>query len=204
MTEISQLGSDVVIFSVLAFVVGMASMIVYSKVKGLWADRRYRTDEAIVEAVVLEYTRRLHDYDKVLANLQADIEIMQLKSQPGQSTTSQYHTSQDQTHVAGTRDITRDITSHITHHTSHHATEEMENNGTMDYILKLLAERPRTSREVQEAIGRTREHTARLLKKLHDTGTVGRNLDKKPFRYTITNAGLERLKEKAATQPPVA
>ena len=77
-----------------------------------------------------------------------------------------------------------------------HAIIEREVNGTTDYILKLLIERPRTSREVQLAIGRTREHTARLMKKLHDLGLVSRDITTKPFRYNITDAGQEMLKER--------
>ena len=75
---------------------------------------------------------------------------------------------------------------------------EKEGNGTTDYILKLLAEKPRTSREVQLAVGRTREHTARLMKKLNDSGLVSRDVNAKPFRYNITDAGRERLEEKVA------
>jgi DNA-binding MarR family transcriptional regulator len=94
--------------------------------------------------------------------------------------------------------------------TQHATTAEVEKpagaqNGTNDYILKLLAERPRTSREVQHAIGRTREHTARLMKKLHDSGLVDRDANSKPFRYKITDSGRERLKEKeAASELPAA
>ena len=79
------------------------------------------------------------------------------------------------------------------------------NNGTVDYILKILADRPRTSRDVQHAIGRTREHTARLMKKLHESGLVSRDSNSKPFRYGITEAGRTRLgKEEAsdAAQAP--
>ena len=76
---------------------------------------------------------------------------------------------------------------------------EREINSTTDYILKLLVEKPRTSRQVQLAIGRTREHTARLMKKLHDSGFVSRDITTKPFRYNITDAGQEMLKERAET-----
>jgi CTP-dependent riboflavin kinase len=77
-----------------------------------------------------------------------------------------------------------------------HTAIEKEINSTTDYIFKLLAERPRSSREVQLAIGRTREHTARLMKKLHDLGLVSRDINTKPFRYNITDAGREMLKKR--------
>jgi CRP-like cAMP-binding protein len=183
--DLSSLSSDLVISGVLAFVVGMASVMVYSRLKTALEDRRYRADEAIVEAVVLEYNRRLHDYDKVLAELRADVDMMELKSQHQQIS---HH---PQPHVAP---VSEPVTI------TQHAIVENENNGTTDYILKLLAERPRTSREVQHAVGRTREHTARLMKKLHDSGLVSRDITAKPFRYNITDPGRERLKERFA--PP--
>jgi hypothetical protein len=191
--DLSSLSSDLVISGVLAFVVGMASVMVYSRLRSAFQDRRYRADDAIVEGIVLEYTRRLGDYDKVLAELRADIDMIEVKSQTPQNVISQgQHISrQPQPHVAPSSE-------HVT--ITQHAVVDNENNGTTDYILKLLAERPRTSREVQHAVGRTREHTARLMKKLHDSGLVSRDTTAKPFRYNVTDAGRERLKEKSA--PP--
>jgi CRP-like cAMP-binding protein len=175
----------------LAFLAGMASVMVYTRAKSALADRGYRADEAVVEAVVLEYTRRLHDYDKVIAELRSKVDIMEVRAQPPQNVTSQYQQSshQPQPHVAPMSEPVI---------VTQHATVEKENNGTTDYILKLLAERPRTSREVQHSVGRTREHTARLMKKLHDSDLVSRDANAKPFRYNITDAGRKRLKEKIA------
>jgi CRP-like cAMP-binding protein len=189
---ITFLTSDLVISGALAFLAGMACVMVYARAKSALADRRYRADEAIVEAVVLEYTRRLRDYDKVIAELRSRVDIMEVRSQAPQAVTSQYQRAsrQPQPHVAPASEPAA---------VTQHAMVEKENNGTTDYILKLLADRPRTSREVQHAIGRTREHTARLMKKLHDSGLVSRDVNAKPFRYNITDAGRERLKEKVAS-----
>ena len=185
--DLSFLGSDLVISGVLAFLIGMVSVMVYGKAKSLIAGRRYRTDDTVVEAIVLEYTRRLKDYDRVIADLRSRIDIMEVRARPPQNITSQSH--QPQPHVAPVSDSAA-VTQNIV--------IEKEGNGTTDYILKLLAEKPRNSREVQHAVGRTREHTARLMKKLHDSGLVIRDINIKPFRYDITDAGRERLKEKVA------
>jgi CRP-like cAMP-binding protein len=170
----------------LAFLAGMACVMVYARAKSALADRRYRTDEAVVEAIVLEYTHRLRDYDRVVAELRSRVDIMEVRSQPPQSIMSQ-QSHQSQPHVAPVSEPVA-----ITQHTA----VEKEGNGTTDYILKLLAERPRTSREVQLAVGRTREHTARLMKKLHDSGLVSRDANTKPFSYRITDVGRKRLNEK--------
>ena len=184
--DLTSLGSDLVISGVVAFLVGMASMTIYTKLKTLFEEGRYRTNEAIIEAVVLEYTRRLRDYDKVIAELRSRVDIIESRVKPHEVISQ--HSTQQQSHVAL---MTEPVT------VTQHAAIGKEVNSTTDYIFKLLAERPRSSREVQLAIGRTREHTARLMKKLHDLGLVNRDVNTKPFRYNITDAGREMLKKRA-------
>jgi hypothetical protein len=188
----TSLGSDLVISGIFAFLVGMVSMTVYTRLKTTFEEGRYKTNEAVIEAVVLEYTRRLHDYDKVIAELRAKVDIVESRIKPHEVVSQD--PSQPQPHVAL---MSEPVT------VTQHAAIEKEVNSTTDYIFKLLAERPRSSREVQLAIGRTREHTARLMKKLHDLGLVSRDINTKPFRYNITNAGLEKLKKRTEAAPVV-
>jgi DNA-binding MarR family transcriptional regulator len=68
-----------------------------------------------------------------------------------------------------------------------------QQNSTIEYILKKLENKSLTTPEIQRIIGRTREHTSRLMKKLYDNKFVDRNIDSKPFRYTITNEGHRLL-----------
>jgi hypothetical protein len=182
----TSLGSDLVISGIFAFLVGMVSMTVYSRLKTTFEEGRYKTNEAVIEAVVLEYTRRLHDYDKVISELRAKVDIIESRIKPHEVVSQD--PSQPQPHVAL---MSEPVT------VTQHAAIEKEVNSTTDYIFKLLAERPRSSREVQLAIGRTREHTARLMKKLHGLGLVSRDINTKPFRYNITDAGRQMLKKRA-------
>jgi hypothetical protein len=182
----TSLGSDLVISGIFAFLVGMVSMTVYTRLKTTFEEGRYKTNEAVIEAVVLEYTRRLHDYDKVIVELRAKVDIVESRIKPHEVVSQD--PSQPQPHVAL---MSEPVT--VTQHTA----IEKEVNSTTDYIFKLLAERPRSSREVQLAIGRTREHTARLMKKLHGLGLVSRDINTKPFRYNITDAGRQMLKKRA-------
>jgi DNA-binding transcriptional ArsR family regulator len=64
---------------------------------------------------------------------------------------------------------------------------------TSIYILELLRESPRTAKEIQYDIGKTREHISRLVKKLYDEGLVSRDLNVKPFVYKITDEGHKLL-----------
>ena len=173
------------VLGVFAFLGGLAGMMLYTKFKAIFEENRYKSNEAVVEAIVLEYTHKLRDYNKAISELQARIDVLEDRVQP-QRTTSQ-QSSQIQPHITP---VSEPVTI------TQHPRIENEVNSTTDYIFKLLAERPRSSREVQLAIGRTREHTARLMKKLHDLGLVSRDINTKPFRYNITEAGREMLKKK--------
>ena len=184
-TGLSFSDSNLMVLVVFAFLGGLAGMIIYTKFKAIFEESRYKTNEAVVEAIVLEYTHKLRDYNKAISELQARIDVLEDRVQP-QRTTSQ-QSLQIQSHVTP---VSEPVTI------TQHPRIENEVNSTTDYIFKLLAERPRSSREVQLAIGRTREHTARLMKKLHDLGLVSRDINTKPFRYNITEAGLEMLKKK--------
>jgi DNA-binding CsgD family transcriptional regulator len=64
-----------------------------------------------------------------------------------------------------------------------------EGTETEAKVLRLLAEGPRTSAQIKEEVGRSREHTARLMKGLFDRGLVVRNDRNKPYVYEITDSG---------------
>ena len=56
-------------------------------------------------------------------------------------------------------------------------------------VLRLLASGPLTSAQIKDELGRSREHTARLMKTLFDRGLVVRNDRNKPYVYEITQEG---------------
>ena len=80
----------------------------------------------------------------------------------------------------------------------------MDHGNTVDYVLGLITNKAMTSRDIQMASHRSREHTARLMKKLFQEGYVQRNTKTKPYTYSITEKGraklgiLEYLQESAA------
>jgi DNA-binding MarR family transcriptional regulator len=108
--------------------------------------------------------------------------------------TSQYYVmspSPEQPHV---------INPHIQYQSQSQSQSQKEetindnhHNSTIEYILKKLESNPLTTRELQQYIGRTREHTSRLMKKLYDDRFVDRDTGSMPFKYTITNEGRKLL-----------
>ena len=107
---------------------------------------------------------------------------------------SQYHvTPSKYTHSSDT--ITRQSQTNDDK-LSHSQTEtpnDDRQNSTVEYILKKLERNSLTTREIQQSIGRTREHTSRLMKKLYDDKFVDRDTSSKPFKYTITGEGHRLL-----------
>ncbi len=69
----------------------------------------------------------------------------------------------------------------------------MSTNNAVEYVLHLITDKTMTSRDIQITLGRSREHTSRLMKKLFEDGLVLRNEDVKPYTYSITKKGKEKI-----------
>ena len=64
---------------------------------------------------------------------------------------------------------------------------------SVTFVLKKITEGPMTSRDIEMILGKSREHVSRLMKKLFEDGFVGRDTSTRPYRYTITDNGRERI-----------
>ena len=63
-------------------------------------------------------------------------------------------------------------------------------------VLEMLsAEGAKTAPEIKERVKLSREHTARLMKKLYEEGYLERETDKSPFKYNVKKE-MERLLKK--------
>ncbi len=76
--------------------------------------------------------------------------------------------------------------------TSHRITPVEELPRSVVEALRLLREGPLSAREVSLRLGLSREHTARLLKRMVEEGLVAR--EGKPYRYRLTDSGERLLK----------
>jgi hypothetical protein len=210
MSDISSTNLDLVI-PIMSYGIGIISVIIYMKTKEIF-QFPFNKEEKTIQSIVSEYTHRLNYYDKVIAELRVKIDTMELRMMQRDISHSSSQTSDTNT-IYYKQNITSHQNSQLEHQQqqqhNHVATvSNMANitqaretvlkypdsyNGTMDFILKMLMERPRTSREIQHSVGRTREHTSRLMKKLYDSRLVLRDSNSKPFKYSITDAGRIQL-----------
>ena len=70
---------------------------------------------------------------------------------------------------------------------------KFDHNNPIDYVLHLITNKPMTSRDIQITLKRSREHTSRLMKKLFEDGYVNRNTGSKPYTYSISEKGKEKI-----------
>lgn len=70
---------------------------------------------------------------------------------------------------------------------------KIDYNSPIEHVLHLITTKPLTSRDIQITLKRSREHTSRLMKKLFEDGLVKRNTDTKPYTYSITEKGKEKI-----------
>lgn len=71
-------------------------------------------------------------------------------------------------------------------------------------VLQTLAnEGPKPAPELKNIIGRTREHTARLMKKLFNEGYVERDVRKIPFTYNLSEKIRKPVEDSAAKTSPL-
>jgi DNA-binding MarR family transcriptional regulator len=67
-------------------------------------------------------------------------------------------------------------------------------------VLTMLAnEGPKSAPEIGRVVGRSREHTARLMKKLFEEGYIRRDQTRIPFRYSLVERVKQTFKKKETT-----
>jgi hypothetical protein len=167
---------EIVLMLVMVYIVGLLSMMFFNK---------YRAGSTAQPFV--EYEHRFKEYEDMLVDLKIRLDMMELRASSDVSQISHEisDVSRDVNH--GAKVIQRNL--------------EQEGKGLVDYVLKLLAEGPKTSRQIEIVIGRTREHTARLMKKLFELGYVTRDTATKPYTYSITEVGRAVLQQVASVNP---
>ena len=58
-----------------------------------------------------------------------------------------------------------------------------------------------TGPQIRKQIGKTREHTARLLKKLYNNGFIDRNTSRMPYRYSVRKEIKDLIQESKESTP---
>ena len=167
-----------VILSVLAsFIGGLVAITVYNKVKP-----RLKSDAE--NAKIL--TERLQYYENLLIDMKIRLDSVEMAQETQEIPQAQIPKPKEQK-------IQQETPVMIKEEKPKERIQNMQFGNVTDHVLRLITEKPMTSRDIQITLGRTREHTSRMLKKLFEEGLVERDMTTKPFSYKITDKGLTRI-----------
>lgn len=164
------------ILSIIAsFVIGITSIVVYNKVKPRFATQ---TNELKI------LNERIQYYENLLIDMKIKLDSLELIKESEE---------QEQIQAPKPKEPKQEVVVEVKEEKPRERIHNMNFGSATDYVLKLITEKPMTSRDIQVTIGRTREHTSRMMKKLFEEGLVERNMQTKPFTYRITEKGLVRI-----------
>ena len=210
MVNLAILNWDYVTSIVISFSIAASFMILYNMGRHPYSSKHNDKDVTTV-AIISEYSRRLKHIEDIVVGLRIRIDSLELREdynnlglrKKSSDIDAKHHShyipshEMSQTQQANITSVPQQehaspISQQLTPGDTRTNLEDVQ-NGTMEYILKLLNERPRSSREIQLSIGRTREHTSRLMKRLYESHLVDRQSNSRPYKYTITHAGLVKI-----------
>jgi len=174
LVDIPDIGTIIGVF--IAFVLGIIAIVIYNKVKPL-----IKTESDLLKS----YIERLQYYENQLIDMKIRLDSAELLKE----------TEELEVPIPKPKEVKVEKQEVIS--TQEEKPKERMHNmnfgNATDYVLRLITEKPMTSHDIQITIGRTREHTSRMMKKLFEEGVVERNMQTKPFTYYITDKGKAKL-----------
>lgn len=173
-----------VIFGVLvAFLVGLFAFYAYDKIRPYVNLKKVEADPGQLE--------RLEYYERQLIDMKIRLDALDLEGS-GTKTGRERQTEEDAQASGADRPPQAE---RIVEPEPVQAQRpfNMASGDIVDHVLQLITDKSMTSRDIQVTLGRSREHTSRLMKKLFEEEYVHRNSNVKPYTYSITEKGRERL-----------
>lgn len=177
---------------VISFFCGVAIILSYKAVK-FFKHNNSSLKNAIVDNRIKQYADKLQVYDKAIADLQFKVDMLEMSKR-----THLISRDIDNKKDVSERDSERDIdmisqNDVIIEESTEKPAQTHTYIDTLEQILLLLKEKPMTTRQIQERVRKTREHTSRIMNGLYHSGFVMRDTSSKPFKYSITDTGLRHL-----------
>lgn len=174
LVEIPDVGVMIGVF--VAFVSGLFAIVIYNKVKPLIKSESEQ---------VKSYIDRLQYYENQLIDMKIRMDSLELDED---------ESVPDVPIKVGRKHVRSELEEiQAREEPQKERMRNMNFGSATDYVLKLITEKPMTSHDIQITIGRTREHTSRMMKKLFEEGYVERNMKTKPFTYYINNKGKTKV-----------
>lgn len=153
-----------------------------------------------VSAIVSEFSQRMKRLEENLVDQKVKLEILELRVQRVSGVTITASSGITKTYESFEPKMENEI--RVAPQSLGRAPEvparielEKRPGGTEREALRLVFEGrgSTTAKDIQQKIGRTREHTARMMNGLFQEGLVERDITVRPFAYSITQKGRDLL-----------
>ena len=183
---------QVIAYVIVAFVVGIFGMLIYGKIKALSAQKT--ADPG--------YLSRLEYYERQLIDMKIRMDALDLEEKEiPEPVLDRVEAVLEKKEENTVKKEPQEVKTEPAKPASKPRMPNMDFNGIAEHVLGLITTREMTSRDIQITIGRSREHTSRLMKRLFQEGYVERNNKTKPFTYRITEKGKAKL---GTTEEPIS
>lgn len=183
---------------VVSFFSGVAIILSYKAIK-FFRHNNSSLKNAIIDNRIKQYADKLHVYDKAIADLKVKVDMLEMSERSHSISRDIESKKEDSGRDIGMISQNGVIIEELRKKTAPASTQTSTQThtylDTLEQILLMLREKPMTTRQIQERVGRSREHTSRVMKGLYNSGFVIRDTSSKPFKYSITDTGLRQLRD---------
>jgi len=183
---------EVILGIVIAFLAGLISLLIFYKIKPLIKNNE-RSDSSNFE--------RLEFYERQLIDMKIRLDSLAME---GESTKSVRYDDLEEFENKIPKQGRSLVYRPPRRQQQTPRTPGNNYNNMFDYVLGLITDKEMTSRDIQIASQRSREHTSRLMNKLFKDGYVERNTKTKPYSYSITAKGRAKLSKPGLVQEVTA
>ncbi|MCV0372822.1 MAG: MarR family transcriptional regulator [Nitrosarchaeum sp.] len=180
---------EVILSVILAFIIGLGGLYLYYKIRP-FIKTSHKMDSS--QAELLEY------YERQLIDMKIRLDAIELQGIETKPQDPNLELKQFLEKLVKTQEVKPEPKPDIGHEVKpepqiSESVPDIDPNDITEYVLHLITTKSMTSRDIQKALKRSREHTSRMMKKLFDEGLVERNTKTKPYTYSITEKGMERI-----------
>jgi len=184
---------EVILGVIVSFIIGLVGLYIYYKIRPF-----IKTKSEMIDSSQLE---RLEYYERQLIDMKIRLDAMEIQGFEQKTEDPNLELKQFLEKLAKNQQIIEKpveplIKTEIMNKEEPVFISRMPNldhNNAVDYVLHLITDKAMTSRDIQITLKRSREHTSRLMKKLFEDGYVQRNTNTKPYTYSITKKGKEKI-----------
>jgi len=189
---------EVILSVILAFVIGLGGLYVFYKVLPFIKSKNEMSD--------IPQSERLEFYERQLIDMKIRLDALEIQGIEPKTDDSNMELKQVLEKLVNNKvkkNQVEEVRKPKVMAEKLISAPSMDHTNPIDYVLHLITNKTMTSRDIQITLKRSREHTSRLMKKLFNDGYVQRNIETKPYTYSITEKGKAKV-EKVQTTSIIA